>query len=112
MFTHLTGQEVKPKIIWRLKLRKVYDKEFKLNAIRLSEESGMTVRDLEKELGIGSGGISHWKKELQEDSANAFPGNGNPKDKEIYELKKKVADLELESEILKKAIAIFSGRKK
>jgi transposase len=91
--------------------RKVYDKEFKLNAIRLSEESGMVVRDLEKELGIGSGCISHWKKEFQENT-NAFPGNGNPKDKEVYELKKKVADLELEREILKKAIAIFSGTKK
>lgn len=92
--------------------RKVYDREFKLNAIRLSEESGMVVRELEKELGIGSGGISHWKKEFKNEKDNAFPGNGNPKEKEIYELKKKVADLELEREILKKAIAIFSGAKK
>lgn len=92
--------------------RKTYDKEFKLNAIRLSEESKMNVRDLENELGVGSGCITHWKKEFKEEAENSFPGKGNPKDKEINELKKKIADLELEKEILKKAIAIFSGAKK
>jgi transposase len=93
-------------------LRKVYDKEFKLNAIRLSEESKMNAREFEKELGIGAGCISHWKKEFKENPDNSFPGNGNPKDKEIFELKKKIADIELEKEILKKAIAIFSVTKK
>jgi transposase len=93
-------------------LRKVYDKEFKLNAIRLSEESKMNVRELEKELGIGAGCIYHWKKELKDNPDSMFPGNGIPKDKEIYELKKKIADLEMEREILKKAIAIFSGAKR
>lgn len=92
--------------------RKTYDKEFKLNAIRLSEESKMNVRELEKELGIGSGCISHWKREFNDDPESSFPGQGNPKEKEIYELKKKIADLELEKEILKKAIAIFSGAKR
>jgi transposase len=92
--------------------RKVYDREFKLNAIKLSEESKMKSREFEKELGIGAGCLSHWKKEFKTEKMNAFPGNGNPKEKEIYELKKKIADLELDREILKKAIAIFSGTKK
>jgi len=67
---------------------------------------------LEKELGIGAGCISHWKAELDKEDKNAFPGNGNPKDREIYELKKKIAELEMEREILKKAISIFSEKKK
>jgi transposase len=92
--------------------RKKYDREFKLNAIKLSEESKMKARDLEKELGIGSGCLSHWKKEFEKENGDAFPGNGNPKEKENFELRKRVADLELDREILKKAIAIFSGVKK
>lgn len=92
--------------------RKHYDKEFKLNAVRLSEEAGVKVRVLEKELGIGAGCIGRWKKEFDENKENIFPGNGNLKEKEIYDLKKKVADLEMEREILKKAIAIFSGTKR
>nr|WP_291785930.1 hypothetical protein [Maribacter sp.] len=43
---------------------------------------------------------------------NSFPGKGNPKltdeQKEIAELKKKLRDTEIERDILKKAIAIFS----
>jgi len=93
-------------------MRRVYDKEFKLNAIRLSETVEKPVRELEKDLGIGAGCISHWKKELDKEQGNAFPGNGNPKDKEIHELKKKVAELEMERDILKKAIAIFSEKKR
>ena len=93
-------------------MKRVYDKEFKLNAIRLSKESKMNVRMVEKELGIGSGCISQCRKKLEKNIENAFPGNGNPKDKGIYELKKKIAEIELENKILKKAIAIFSGTKK
>lgn len=93
-------------------VRKKYDKEFKSNAIRLSETREKPIRDLEQDLGIGAGCISHWKSELSKEEKNAFPGNGNPKDREIYELKKKVAILEMEREILKKAISIFSEKKK
>ena len=92
--------------------RRKYDKEFKLQAIRLSEIKEKPIRELEKELGIGAGCISHWKAELDKEDKNAFPGNGNPKDREIYELKKKIAELEMEREILKKAISIFSEKKK
>lgn len=87
--------------------RKKYDREFKLHAIRFYEESGMKLRDVEKELGIGAGCISHWRKELREQE-NAFPGNGSPRDKEIAKLKKENEILRQERDILKKALGIFS----
>jgi transposase len=88
--------------------RSKYDKEFKINALRLYEESDMKIRDFEKEMGIGSGCISHWKRELKVLEENAFPGNGNPRDKEITELKKEIERLRQERDILKKAVGIFS----
>lgn len=88
--------------------RSKYDKEFKLNAIRLYEESGMKIRDFEKEMGIGSGCLSHWKRELKASEEHAFPGNGNARDKEIAELKKEIERLKQERDILKKAVGIFS----
>jgi transposase len=90
--------------------RKVYDREFKLNAIRLYEESGKGQRELERELGIGPGGISHWRKEFAEEKENAFPGNGNihENDKELAMLRKENAILKQERDILKKAVGIFS----
>ena len=88
--------------------RKKYDKEFKLNAIKLYEESGKRLREFENDLGIGTGCISHWKRELKEEKENAFPGNGNPRDVEMARLKRENEILKQERDILKKALGIFS----
>lgn len=88
--------------------RNKYDREFKLNAIRLCEESDMKQRDFEKEMGIGGGCISHWKHELRESEEYAFPGKGTPRDKEIAALKQEIEKLKQERDILKKAVGIFS----
>ena len=52
------------------------------------------------------------EKRISERTDSPFPGNGNPIDKELFELKKENAILREEREILKKALAIFSGVKK
>ena len=90
--------------------RKTYDREFKINAVRLYEESGKKQRDLEKELGIGAGSISHWRRELLEEKSQAFPGKGNisEQEKEIARLRRENFILKEERDILKKAISIFS----
>jgi transposase len=88
--------------------RKKYDKEFKLNAIKFYEESGKKQRDVEKELGIGDGCLSHWKKELEEYQDQSFPGNGNVRDHEMEKLKRENEILKQERDILKKVLGIFS----
>jgi len=88
--------------------RSKYDKEFKLNSIRLCEESDLSQRDFEKEMGIGAGCISHWKHELRESEKQAFPGNGTPRDQEIAAFKREIERLKQERDILKKAVGIFS----
>lgn len=91
-------------------MRKIYDKEFKKDAVKLSYSSGKKLRDLEDELGIGTGCISHWRKELQQSGEVAFPGNGNVKEenKAMVSLRKELATVKQERDILKKAISIFS----
>jgi len=88
--------------------RQKYDKEFKLNTLRLYEESNLNIRDFEKEMGIGSGCLSHWKREFADSKEKAFPGNGTPRDQEIAALKRKIERLTQERDILKKAVGIFS----
>ncbi len=88
--------------------RNKYDRDFKLNAIRLCEERGKKQRDFEKEMGIGEGCISHWKREFNESKEQAFPGNGIPRDQEIARLKRENEILRQERDILKKAVGIFS----
>jgi transposase len=92
--------------------RRKFDKEFKMKAVELLNSSGKTITEISDNLGISSTNLGKWKKEFENSKENAFPGNGNPRDKEIADLKKRNAILEMERDILKKAIAIFSEQKK
>ena len=89
---------------------KRYDLEFKLEAVRMASESGVTNREVERRLGIGQGVLSRWKRELKDDDAQAFPGKGHlkPENEEVRLLKRENERLRRERDILKKAVAIFS----
>lgn len=91
--------------------RKKYSNEFKIDAVKLLMSSGKTVRQISEDLDVHENVLSRWRREYQ-NAQTPFPGNGNPIDKELFELKKENAILREEREILKKALAIFSGVKK
>jgi transposase len=89
---------------------KRFDKEFKIEAVRLASEPGNTQSKIERDLGISQGIISRWKRELRKDGDQAFPGKGRlkPDDDELRRLKRENERLRTERDILKKAVAIFS----
>ena len=89
---------------------KRYDLEFKLEAVRMASEPGVTNREVERRLGIGQGVLSRWKRELRNDGTQAFPGKGHlkPDDEQLRQLKRECERLRRERDILKKAVAIFS----
>jgi transposase len=93
--------------------RRSYSREFKLDAIRLSETSDKSLNEIERDLGIGHGCLSRWKKEEADDGEEAFPGHGRltAEQEEIRYLKRELEIARQERDILKKAIAIFSERK-
>jgi transposase len=90
--------------------RRTYTREFKLEAVRLAETSGKSMKQLERELGIGEGCIRQWKRKLADEGENAFPGHGKlpPDEERIRQLERELAIVRQERDILKKAIAIFS----
>lgn len=92
------------------KQRRKYDKEFKIQAVKLLLESGKTVEEVAADLGIYHGNLSRWKREYRRDAEGAFPGMGKmkPEDEELRRLKRENEGLRQEREILKKALAIFS----
>jgi len=89
---------------------KFYDKEFKIEAVRLASEPGNTQGKIEKDLGLSQGIISRWKRDLERNGEHAFPGKGclKPQDEELRRLKRENERLRRERDILKKAVAIFS----
>jgi len=92
--------------------RRKYDPDFKRNAVRLTEESGRTVADVADGLGIAADLLYKWRREQRKKAGYAFPGHGRealtPQEQKIRDLEKKLRDTELERDILKKAMAIFS----
>lgn len=90
-----------------------YDKEFKLNAIKLYRESGKRCCEIAQNLGIPKSTLYAWVIEYKKDGENSFPGSGilKPSNEELYRLKKQLADVTMERDILKKAVAIFSKPK-
>jgi transposase len=92
--------------------RKRYTREFKVQAVELLNTSGKPGNQIEDELGIGRGVIYRWRRKLEQEGNLAFPGNGNERDKELADLRREVAELREEKEILRKAIAIFSEKRR
>ncbi|UFH34427.1 transposase [Flavobacterium acetivorans] len=93
------------------KVRKIYDSSFKEQAVQLSYDR-TNVSELARELGITAPQLYKWRKEFETFGEGSFPGKGNlkqtPEQAKIHELEKKLKDAELERDILKKAIGIFS----
>jgi transposase len=91
-----------------MKTRRIYDKQFKLDAVNLVRSTGKSASEVARDLGIRPELVTRWKREFEQDNEKSFPGQGNPRDEEMARLKKEVADLKMERDILKKAMAIFS----
>ena len=90
--------------------RRTYTAEFKREAVRLLETSGKSGAQIERDLGIGAGCLSRWKRKLSEDGEHAFPGHGRltSEQERIRQLERENEILRQERDILKKAVAIFS----
>lgn len=89
---------------------RTYDREFKENAVKLVLEGHKPHTEVAKSLGIPGSTLSYWLWQYQQDPKHCFPGRGylKPQDEELHRLHKELADVKMERDILKKAMAIFS----
>ena len=91
---------------------KSYTKEFKLEAIRLMDESGRPPAEIAMQLGIRRNQLYKWKEQLARSGEAAFSGKrGRPtkeNQSELATLKQEDIRLKEENEILKKAAAYFA----
>ena len=88
---------------------KRYDDEFKRNALELLESSGRPIAEIAGDLGIPYKTLERWKHQFR--GLNRKPGSTKPADPlglENEALRRKLAKVELERDILKKALAICS----
>jgi transposase len=96
--------------------RRKYDPEFKKNAVFLTEEPDRSVRDVAEKLGIQPELIYRWRRQMRDRGELAFPGHGREAltedQQKIRDLERRLRDAEMERDILKKAMHIFSKTSK
>ena len=87
-----------------------FTREFKLEAVKLVRERGVTVAQAARDLGVHGTVLRRWVQECAADSQQAFPGQGQmkPDQVEIERLRREVTKLKAERDILKKAAAYFA----
>jgi len=90
--------------------RKHYSKQFKIDAVELVTEQRFNVSEAARNLGIHHSSLRRWKRQLESDGNQAFPGKGNlsPEKQELDRLRKENKRLRMERDILKKATAFFA----
>jgi transposase len=84
--------------------RRKFSREFKLEAVRLVKERGVAVAQAARDLDVHENVLRKWVREFAADKQDAFPGHGQMKaeQQEIQRLRREVAKLKAERDILKK----------
>ena len=94
--------------------RRKYDTEFKRDAVALVIRSGKSSTEVGKELGINGNMLARWKAEhldRMDQSCGALPESGmkpSEVEAENRRLRRELAYVSEQRDILKKAISIFS----
>ena len=90
--------------------RRKFSREFKIEAVRLVTDRGVAVAQAARDLDVAESVLRRWMRELTAPSAAAFPGNGQMRADlaAIVTLRKEVARLRAERDILKRAAAFFA----
>jgi transposase len=93
-----------------------YDKNFKEEAVRLSDDIGL--KNAASQLGVSYYTLSGWRQKRNKYGKSSFPGSGyknissDVKEQRITDLEKENAELKRANEILQEALGFFAVRRK
>ena len=88
----------------------LFTKEFKEEAVKIVTEGGLTIPEVGRRLSIPRSTLAYWVKIAKEGTLNSSrrqrPVTGE--EMELARLKREIAELKMERDILKKAAAYFA----
>lgn len=91
--------------------RRIYDDEFKRDAVRLVTNNSYGVSETARRLGINAKLLGRWKREAETRANGALTGNGqvSPERDELRRLREENQRLRMERDILKKTVGFFAS---
>jgi transposase len=83
--------------------RQRFTPEYKLEAVRLSEEGTKSIAAVAADLGIAANQLHRWRRQHADRGLAAFPGNGkiNSHDEELHRLRRDLRQVTEERDFLK-----------
>ena len=95
--------------------KRQYSKEFKKEAVDYYLASGKSAEEVARDLGIPYSNLKRWHTQYKKRGEFAFPGHGkenlNTQEEKLRKLQKELTDTQIERDILKKALAIFTKKR-
>ena len=88
--------------------RRRFSAEYKREAVAMLEAPGVSVMQIAAELGIGAAMLGRWRRELHQEPAQAFRGNGRSRDEEVVQLRRELARVTKERDFLREAATFFA----
>jgi len=86
--------------------KKRFDRDFKMSAVKMVTDGGHKASEVARSLGIHPNQLYSWKRKYSDNGDKAFPGKGHLT--ELAALRRQLREVEMERDILKKAVGIFS----
>ena len=88
--------------------RRRFSAEYKREAVAMLDAPGVSVKQIAIELGIGATVLGRWRREVRQESAQAFPGHGRPREQELVLLRRELAWVSKERDFLREAATCFA----
>lgn len=101
-------QESKGKKAISRRPRRAFTDEFKASAVRLVLDEGKSINQVARDLDLTASAVGDWVRQARADRTKGKTGLTTAEREELAALRKKVRQLELERDILKKAAAFFA----
>ncbi len=88
--------------------RRKFSDEFKREAVGLTGQPGAQLSQVARDIGVGTGILGRWRRELEAGKTKAFTGSGVPRDQEMATLRRELARVKKERDFLRDATAFFA----
>ena len=89
--------------------RRRFSAEYKREAVAMLEALDVRLSQIAVELGIGAAMLGRWRREMHQEPAQAFSGNGRSRDGELSQLRRELARVTKERDCLREAAACFAS---
>jgi len=90
--------------------RRTFSQEFKLDAANLILTKGYSYREAQEATGVSNGALRNWVNQIKKEQSGETPAGTKAitqEQQKVQALEKRIKQLEIEKEILKKATALL-----